>query len=114
MGFERANLMIHKEFVKIAREVIKFVRAGNKLKVNQIEYKNNCSCPLGAVLVNNYLSQTLSYHKAYDLLDWMTYDGETFWKAFDKPIAYAKYTNLYSKIGVSLHNSCKRRGWIAE
>ncbi len=112
--------MISEKFVRIAREVIKFVRVGNKLKFRTIIYHNNTCCPLGAVCFNNDKPLTLKefhltsnstgyYDFAYNLIGLNTKFEEGF---DDYSIKDNNSDDEDYQIGYKLAEQCDIRGWI--
>jgi hypothetical protein len=118
--------MISEKFVKIAREVIKYIKSGGKLGFNKLlkSYEDDYTCPLGAVCVNhglNIIDPTDNYIKSDNFYKFsserigLENDGENFFRGFDNSL---RYDHCWSNnedyiIGFNLGKMCKKRNWIS-
>jgi hypothetical protein len=107
--------MISEKFVRIAREVIAFIKAGNRLDRKSIFYSKNTksACALGAVLWNHKIETLQPYQITENILNWKFSVGFT--AGFDS-ISYNKFYKINPNpdydIGFSLSKMCEKRGWF--
>mgnify|MGYP001604599857 CR=1 FL=1 len=103
--------MISTKFVKIAREVIKFVRDGGRLQRERLSNsKNQNRCPIGVVCLNHNLvgyGPALSFTNLTDEFIWGfdESDDKTSETINNKP-------DEDYQIGYKLGQQCQKRGWI--
>ncbi len=110
--------MISSEFVNIAREVIKFVKKGHKLRGFNIRFIENACCPLGAVCVNhNLIPDYYNIQDCYSFAQSLIKLENDFKWGFDD---FCDSMNMNPKlckqedyvIGYNLAKMASKRGWI--
>lgn len=107
--------MISTMFVKLAREVIKFISNGNKLTYSQFiyNYTDKTCCALGAIAFNHDRS-TYGFVENYLGLT----SGYDFYNGYDDFFVYGSLENPCFidsdeyKLGYTFAKMCDNRGWV--
>lgn len=101
-------------FVKLAREVIKFIRNGNKLRALAFnyDYRTKTACALGAVVYNN--REDPKTRSEYQFIKNYLGLGFEFFGGFDDSVIGMKSLNTSEEynFGYAFGKMCKKRNWI--
>lgn len=111
--------MISSKFVKLSREVIKFIRNGNKLRALgfDYDYKTKSACALGAVLYNN--KELPQSQLGYTFITNYLGLGFDFMCGFDDGIIgllkvelmYVSANSEEYQLGYRFAKMCRKRNW---